>query len=81
MQGIALHFVAFFFSKSNKTIVIDEFHRLEDDFLDFLHSIGKGGKFILISSTLYLSKKILTEKSPLLGLVAEMPLPSFAENQ
>ena len=62
------------YAKSNKTIVIDEFHRLGDDFLDFLHSIGAGGKLILISSTLYLSKKILTNRSPLLGLVAEVPL-------
>lgn len=58
----------------NKTIVIDEFHRLGDDFLDFLHSVGRGGKLILLSSTLYLSKKILSSKSPLLGLVAEVPL-------
>jgi AAA+ ATPase superfamily predicted ATPase len=60
--------------KSNKVVAIDEFHRLGDDFLDFLHSIGGGGKLILISSTLHLSKKILAGKSPLLGLVAEVPL-------
>jgi len=60
--------------KSNKVVAIDEFHRLGDDFLDFLHSIGRGGKLILISSTLHLSKKILAGKSPLLGLVAEVPL-------
>ncbi len=60
--------------KNNKTIVVDEFHRLGDDFLDFLHSIGRGGKIILVSSTLYLSKKILSTKSPLLGLVSEVPL-------
>jgi len=62
------------YAKSGKTIVIDEFHRLGDDFLDFLHALGRGGKMILLSSTLYLSKKILSSKSPLLGLVAEVPL-------
>ncbi len=62
------------YAKSNKIIVIDEFHRLGDDFLDFLHSLGRGGKLILVSSTLHLSKKILSSKSPLLGLVAETPL-------
>ncbi len=62
------------YTKNNKTVVIDEFHRLGDDFLDFLHSIGSGGKIILLSSTLYLSKKMLLSSSPLLGLVAEVPL-------
>ncbi len=60
--------------KNNKTIVIDEFHRLGDSFLDFLHSIGRSGKLILLSSTLHLSKNLLSSKSPLLGLVAEVPL-------
>ena len=60
--------------KNDKTVVVDEFHRLGEDFLDFLHSIGHGGKVILVSSTLYLSKKLLASNSPLLGLVAEMPL-------
>ncbi len=60
--------------KNNRTIVIDEFHRLGSDFLDFLHSLGRGGKIILVSSTLYLSKKILSSKSPLMGLVSEISL-------
>ncbi|MEW6063008.1 MAG: AAA family ATPase [Nanoarchaeota archaeon] len=60
--------------KSNKTVVVDEFHRLGADFLDILHAIGSGGKLILISSTLNLSKKLLDSNSPLLGLVAEFPL-------
>ncbi len=62
------------YTKSNKTIVIDEFHRLGEDFLDFLHSVGRGGKIILVSSTLNLSKNLLAGKSPLLGLMAEISL-------
>lgn len=58
----------------NKTIVVDEFHRLGDDFLDFIHSLDKKGKLIIISSTLFLSKKLLKEKSPILGLFTEMLL-------
>lgn len=58
--------------KENKTIVIDEFHRLGDDFLDFIHYSKKTGKLIIISSTLFLSKKLLGKKSPLLGLFSEM---------
>ena len=41
---------------NENTIVIDEFHRLGEDFLDFMHYIEKKGKIILISSTLFLSK-------------------------
>ncbi len=41
-------------------IVIDEFHRLGEDFVDFLHSLaGQGADLILITSSLYFSKEIL----------------------
>src|SRR3989344_4773224 len=59
---------------SEKTIVVDEFHRLGQDFFDTLHALKKQGKLILISSTLFLSKKLLSSKSALLGLFAEVPL-------
>jgi AAA+ ATPase superfamily predicted ATPase len=54
-----------------KTLVVDEFHRLGADFLDRLHASGGKGRLVLISSTLFLSKKLVRENSPLLGLVAE----------
>ena len=57
-----------------KTVVVDEFHRLGDDFLDFVHSTKKGGKLILISSTLFLSKNLFASRSPVLGLFAEVPI-------
>lgn len=57
-----------------KTIVVDEFHRLGEDFLDFLHAAKKTGKLILISSTLFLSKKMFGKSSPILGLFAENPI-------
>lgn len=60
--------------EQDKTIVVDEFHRLGDDFLDFLHASKKSGKLILISSTLFLSKKLLSKKSPILGLFSEIPI-------
>lgn len=60
--------------EEKKTIVIDEFHRLGNDFFDFLHATPKKGKIILISSTLFLSKKLLSQKSALLGLFAEIPI-------
>lgn len=59
---------------NENTIVIDEFHRLGEDFLDFIHYIEKKGKIILISSTLFLSKKMFASKSPILGFFAEIPV-------
>lgn len=58
----------------DKTVVVDEFQRLGDDFFDFLHLTQKRGKLILISSTLYLSKKLLSSRSALLGLFTEVPI-------
>lgn len=54
--------------KRGKTIVVDEFQRLPDDFLDMLHNLGIQGRLILVSSTLKLTEKYLSDKSPLLGL-------------
>lgn len=52
-----------------KNIVLDEFHRLPEEFLDYLHSLGIKGKLTLITSTLWLAKELLGRGSPLLGLV------------
>jgi hypothetical protein len=53
---------------TNKTIVIDEFHRLNTDFLDFLHS-KRFNNLILITSSLHIAKEILNKRSPILGLI------------
>ncbi len=60
--------------EDGKTVVVDEFHRLGQEFFDYLHFMKKTGKLILISSTLFLSKKLISAKSALLGLFAEVPL-------
>lgn len=57
-----------------KIVVVDEFHRLGNEFFDFLHFTKKSGRLILISSTLFLSKKLISEKSALLGFFAEVPI-------
>ena len=57
---------------NNQTVVIDEFHRLGDEFLDILHSVQKRGKLILITSTLFLARKLLTTHSPIMGLFNEI---------
>ncbi|MEA3457453.1 MAG: AAA family ATPase [Candidatus Thermoplasmatota archaeon] len=59
---------------NGKTIAIDEFHRLDEGFFDFIHYTKKHGKLILLSSTLYLSKKLFLSKSPLLGFFSEVPI-------
>lgn len=56
----------------NRTVIVDEFHRLESGFLDTLHSMAKRGKLILITSTLHLGKKLLSSNSPILGLFNEI---------
>jgi AAA+ ATPase superfamily predicted ATPase len=55
-----------------KTVVVDEFQRLGDDFFDFLHQTEKSGKLILVTSTLYLSKRLLSRRSALLGYFTEV---------
>lgn len=60
--------------ENNKTVVVDEFHRMGNDFFDFLHYTKKEGKLILISSTLFLSKNLFSGKSSLLGLFAEISM-------
>jgi len=50
-----------------RRIVIDEFHRIREDFFDYLHA-SKKGKLVAVSSTLWLSKRILGKGSPLMGL-------------
>jgi hypothetical protein len=57
--------------ESGKTVVIDEFHRLDSKFFDHIHSMKKSGRLILLTSTLFLAKKLLSENSPLLGLFHE----------
>ncbi|MFB6088892.1 MAG: AAA family ATPase [Candidatus Aenigmatarchaeota archaeon] len=60
---------------NDRVLVVDEFHRLGDDFFDLLHGMKKNGRLILVSSTLTLSKKLLGNKSPLMGLFAEVSIP------
>ncbi|MBI5065708.1 ATP-binding protein [Candidatus Woesearchaeota archaeon] len=65
--------------KTNKLVVIDEFHRLPKDFLDFLHINSGKGRFILVSSTLWLSKRLLEKDSPVLGLFGELLIDIISE--
>ncbi len=60
--------------------VIDEFHRLGPDFLDFLHAYSDTlGRIRLITSTLWLSQRILSENSPILGIFQEFRMELIDE--
>ena len=54
----------------NKDIIIDEFHRLPEEFLDYLHAKSPEN-LLLITSTLHLAKNLLGKRSPILGLFLE----------
>ena len=58
-----------------RTVIVDEFHRLGEEFQDILHFLPKKGKVILVSSTLHLSRKLVGSRSPLLGVLAEFQMP------
>lgn len=65
--------------KTNNEIIVDEFHRLPKDFLDFLHIHSNQGKITLISSTLWLIKRLKEKDSPILGLFYEIPISLIDE--
>ncbi len=57
-----------------ETVVLDEFQRLPDEFFDLLHMGGVKGRLVAISSTLWLTKKFISSKSPLLGLFSDFKM-------
>ncbi len=72
-KGTELNYESFFSLFKNiaqeKIIAIDEFHRLPQGFLDYLH-YNKPKKIILLTSTLWLATNMLEKKdSSLLGIV------------
>ena len=62
-------------------IVIDEFHRLGENFLDFLHNYSKREKLILVTSTPHYYKTLLGEENPILGFFVNVKfdLPFYRE--
>lgn len=63
--------------KDDKTVVVDEFHRLGGEFMDLIHALEITGRLILISSTMHLSKTLISGASPLLGKVKEVKVPTI----
>ncbi len=69
------HFIREFFREvGEKRIVVDEFHRLGEGFLDMLHATGRKGELTLITSSKFMAKRLLGDGSPILGLVTPFPM-------
>ena len=58
----------------NKTVVIDEFQRLPEEFLEFLQIQYPKGRIILTGSSFHIIKDIISPKSPILGLCSDLKL-------
>jgi len=60
--------------RSKNTIIIDEFQRLPDEFIETLQLLHPEGKLILMGSSMHIAKELTMKKSPLLGLLSEIRL-------
>lgn len=64
--------------ETKKVIIVDEFHRLPSEFLDYLHAKAPKN-LILVTSTLNLARKLIAKNSPILGLFLEFRLDLITE--
>jgi len=55
-------------------VAVDEFHRLPGDFLDHLQMVHPKGRLILLGSAMHVARDVMSRRSPLLGLLAEVKL-------
>ncbi len=65
---------SYILENKEKRIVLDEFQRLPEDFLDWLQAYGSDLNLVLITSVLWISRRILGEGSPILGLFSEFKM-------
>lgn len=55
--------------KEKQTVVIDEFQRLPEEFVDEVSLLHPSGRLILLGSSLRIIHKVFSPKSPLLGRI------------
>lgn len=60
--------------KANKIVIVDEFQRLPDDFIENLQLHYPNGTLILLGSSMHVAQNITSKNSPLLGLLSEIKL-------
>lgn len=58
--------------KDGKRVVLDEFQRLPEGFLDTVQSMELNGQLILTGSSLHVVKDVISPRSPVLGLFSEI---------
>mgnify|MGYP000085340418 CR=1 FL=1 len=54
----------------DRLVIVDEFQRLPDDFLDYIH-VNQPKNLVLVTSTLFTARSLLSKRSPILGLFLE----------
>jgi hypothetical protein len=59
---------------TDRRIIIDEFTRLPDEFLDMLQFIGDRGRIIITGSSFHTIRKVISPSSPIMGLYSELRL-------
>ena len=64
--------------RKERTVVVDEFHRLPEDFLEWIH-VKSPENLILVTSTLHLAKRLLGKGSPILGLFLDYQMKLIDE--
>ena len=57
--------------EEGKTVVVDEFQRLPEVFLDEVAAIHPSGRLLLVGSSMRVVERVVGKGSPLLGLAAE----------
>ncbi|MDG6225694.1 MAG: hypothetical protein QCI82_09295 [Candidatus Thermoplasmatota archaeon] len=58
----------------DETVIVDEFHRLPDEFLDRMQLVHPRGRLVLLGSSFHLSRRIMSKGSPVLGLFSAVRL-------
>ena len=60
--------------EEGKTVAIDEFQRLPDEFLDLMQTLKGHGKIILTGSSFHVIKDVISPRSPVLGLLSDLKI-------
>jgi hypothetical protein len=63
--------------EKEKRVIIDEFHRLPEEFLDSLQAYGSELNLVLVTSTFWLSRKILEEIGKIENVFSSMEAEKF----
>ncbi|MEW5936977.1 MAG: AAA family ATPase [Candidatus Thermoplasmatota archaeon] len=60
--------------KEGKTVAVDEFQRLPEEFAESLQMHYPDGRLLLLGSSMHVARDMLSRRSPLLGILSEIRL-------